>query len=46
MASFGFGDGGSPGHDEMDDAEGGGLLTFDGEILDSVSFELTVKAPV
>ena len=46
VAGFGVGDGGSRCHDRLNDAKEGGLLMLDVGILDPVSFELKVEAPV
>ena len=46
VAGLGVGGGNSRGHNGLYDAKGGDLLTLEGNISNSISFELTGKAPV
>ena len=46
VAGFGVEGRGSCGHDRMDDAKGGGLLTLNGGIFNPINFEFMGKEPV
>ena len=46
MAGFGVRGCGRCGHDGLDDAEGGGLISLDRRVLNTVGFKLTGKASI